>query len=42
MGHLIRHVLTTSHPLWVDTDLDQEQLNPSQKVSESLVIDDFL
>ncbi|KAH3663851.1 hypothetical protein OGAPHI_005254 [Ogataea philodendri] len=38
MGHLVRHVLSESESVRVDTDLDQEQVDSGQKVSQGLVV----
>lgn len=42
MGHLVGHVLSTPETFGVDTDLCQEEVSPSQEVSEGLVVDDSL
>lgn len=39
MGHLVGHVLSESESLGVDTNLDQEQVDSSNEVTESLVVD---
>ena len=42
MSHLVGHVLPAPEPLWVDTDLGQEEVCSSQEVTESLVVDGTL
>jgi hypothetical protein len=42
MSHLVRHVLPTPEPLWVDTNLGQEEVSSSKEVTESLVVDGAL
>ena len=38
MSHLVGHVLPAPEPLWVDTDLGQEEVCSSKEVTESLVV----
>ena len=42
MSHLVGHVLPAPQPLWVDTDLDQEELSSSKEITKSLVVDNTL
>lgn len=42
MGHFVGHVLPASQTFGVDTDLGQEEVNSTQEVSQSLVVDDTL
>lgn len=40
MGHLVGHVLSESESVGVDTNLDQEQVDSSKEVTQSLVINE--
>ena len=42
MGHFVVHVLTEAETVDLDTNLDQEQVDAANKVTERLVVNDFL
>jgi hypothetical protein len=42
MSHFIPQMLSESQTILLDTNLDQEQIDPGQKVSQSLIVDHTL